>query len=138
MVSETLLNKAAALEKCVARAKEEYEKDTESFENDNTRQDAAILNIERACETALDMGHVYIRENKLGIPQSSRNVFELLAEGNVISKEFSETLKKMVGFRNIAIHDYQSIKFPIILEIIKTHLDDLLKFSKILVKDTEA
>jgi uncharacterized protein YutE (UPF0331/DUF86 family) len=135
MASELLLNKAAALEKCIARAKEEYEKDTESFENDNTRQDAAILNIERACETALDMGHIYIRENKLGIPQSSRNVFELLTESNVISKEFSETLKKMVGFRNIAIHDYQSIKLPIVLEVIKTHLDDLLKFSKILIQD---
>ena len=135
MASEVLLNKAAALEKCVARAKEEYEKGAESFEKDCTRQDAAILNIERACETALDMGHAYIRENKLGIPQSSRNVFELLAENNIISKEFSETLKKMVGFRNIAIHNYQSVKLPIILEIIKTHLNDLLKFSKILVQD---
>jgi uncharacterized protein YutE (UPF0331/DUF86 family) len=134
MADELLLNKAAAIERCIARAKEEYEKDIQSFENDYTRQDAAILNIERACETALDMGHIYVRENKLGIPQSSRNVFELLEKGNVISKELSEKLKKMVGFRNIAVHDYQNIQIPILMEVIKTHLNDLLEFSKILVR----
>ncbi len=134
MANELLLNKAATIERCIARAKEEYEKDIQNFEDDYTRQDAAILNIERACETALDIGHIYVRENKLGIPQSSRNVFELLEKGNVISKELSEKLKKMVGFRNIAIHDYQNIQIPILLEVIKTHLNDLLEFSKILVQ----
>jgi len=134
MANELLLNKAATIERCIARATEEYEKDIQNFEDDYTRQDAAILNIERACETALDMGHIYVRENKLGIPQSSRNVFELLEKGNVISKELSEKLKKMVGFRNIAIHDYQNIQIPILLEVIKTHLNDLLEFSKIVVQ----
>jgi uncharacterized protein YutE (UPF0331/DUF86 family) len=134
MDNEVLLNKAATIEKCIARAKEEYEKDIKSFETDYTRQDAAILNIERACETVLDMGHIYIRENKLGIPQSSRNVFELLAKNNVILGELSEKLKKMVGFRNIAVHDYQSIQLPILLDVIKMHLNDLLEFSKTLVQ----
>jgi uncharacterized protein YutE (UPF0331/DUF86 family) len=134
MANEVLLNKAATIEKCIARVKEEYEKDIKSFETDYTRQDAAILNIERACETVLDMGHIYIRENKFGIPQSSRNIFELLAKNDVISGELSEKLKKMVGFRNIAVHDYQSIQLPILLDIIKTHLNDLLEFSKTLVQ----
>jgi hypothetical protein len=56
MVDDVLLNKAATIERCVARAHEEYDKGAATFATDFTRQDAAILNIQRACEAALDMG----------------------------------------------------------------------------------
>ena len=56
MVDDVMINKAATIERCVQRARDEYEKDRSRFSSDNTRQDAAILNIQRACEAALDMG----------------------------------------------------------------------------------
>jgi len=56
MADDVVLNKAASIERCVARALEEYEADPESFSTNFTRQDAAILNIQRACEACLDMG----------------------------------------------------------------------------------
>lgn len=55
MADDVLLNKAATIERCVARAREEYAKNPATFAEDLTRQDAAILNIQRACEAALDM-----------------------------------------------------------------------------------
>lgn len=55
MVNEVLLNKAAAIERCVRRAREEYDRGPDSFATDFTRQDAAILDIQRACEAALDI-----------------------------------------------------------------------------------
>lgn len=79
MVDDVLINKAATIERCVARAREEYFQDPSSFAADFTRQDAAILNIQRACEAALDMGQHLIRREKLGVPQSARDVFTLLA-----------------------------------------------------------
>ena len=56
MVDDVLLNKAASIERCVARAREEYAANPQGFGSDFTRQDAAILNVQRACEAALDMG----------------------------------------------------------------------------------
>ena len=53
---DVLINKAATIERCVNRARDEYDKDPSTFATDFTRQDAAILNIQRACEAALDMG----------------------------------------------------------------------------------
>ncbi|MGY2313033.1 type VII toxin-antitoxin system HepT family RNase toxin, partial [Pseudomonas gingeri] len=47
MVDDVLINKAASIERCVARARQEYDKDPTSFTTDFTRQDAAILNIQR-------------------------------------------------------------------------------------------
>lgn len=83
MPDDVLLNKAATIERCVARAKEEYLSDPESFAINFTRQDAAILNIQRACEAALDMAQHVVRAERLGLPQSARDAFELLAASRV-------------------------------------------------------
>jgi uncharacterized protein YutE (UPF0331/DUF86 family) len=104
MVDDVLINKAAIIERCAARAREEYDRDPASFGSDYTRQDAAILNIQRACEAALDMGQHLIRRERLGVPQSARDVFALLADAGWIEPALADALKRMVGFRNIAVH----------------------------------
>lgn len=134
MADDVLLNKAAVIERCVARAREEYARDPATFSTDFTRQDAAILNIQRACEAALDMGQHLIRRERLGVPQSARDVFGLLAQGKRIPTELAEELKRMVGFRNIAVHDYQVLLLPILVRIIEEHLDGLLDYSSTLLR----
>ena len=81
MPDDILINKAATIERCVARAREEYDRDPGTFATDFTRQDAAILNVLRVCEAALEMGQHLGRREGLGVPQSARAVFELLARG---------------------------------------------------------
>lgn len=133
MADDVLINKAATIERCVRRVREEYAYNPAAFETDYTRQDAAILNIQRACEAALDMGQHLVRREKLGVPQSARDVFALLAQGNWISAELAVSLKHMVGFRNIAVHDYQTLQLPITVSIITSHLDEFLQYSQALL-----
>ena len=134
MADDVLINKAATIERCVARAREEYFSDPATFATNFTRQDAAILNIQRACEAALDMGQHLIRRDRLGVPQSARDVFTLLAQAGRIEKPLAEGLQRMVGFRNIAVHDYQTLQLPITVAIIKKHLDEFLDYSKALLQ----
>ena len=137
MADDVLLNKAAAIERCVARAREEYTCDPATFETNFTRQDAAILNIQRACEAALDMGHHIIRRENLGLPQSSRDVFTLLANAHWLTPEVADPMKRMVGFRNIAVHEYQTLQLPITVNIIQSHLDDFLAYGRqMLLRDS--
>ena len=137
MHDDVLINKAATIERCVARAREEYQRDPASFAEDYTRQDAAVLNVQRACEAALDMGQYLIRRERLGVPQSARDVFNLLAQGDWLDVELAEALKRMVGFRNIAVHDYQTLQLPITVKVITHHLDEFLRYSeRILKQDT--
>lgn len=139
MVDDVLLNKAASIERCVGRAREEYHRDPASFGSDYTRQDAAILNIQRACEAALDMGQHLIRRERLGLPQSARDVFALLARGGWIDTGLAEALQRMVGFRNIAVHEYQQLQLPITVAIIERHLDELLSYARtLLLRDAAA
>ena len=134
MVDEVLLNKTATIERCVARAREEYDRSPDTFDRDVTRQDAAILNIQRASEAALDIGQHLIRRDGLGLPQSARDVFRLLASAGRIDADLADSLKRMVGFRNIAVHDYQSMHLPITIKVITEHLDDFLRFSQAILK----
>lgn len=134
MLDDVLLNKAATIERCVARARQEFAAAGAGFDTDFTRQDAAILNIQRACEAAQDMGHYLIRRDKLGIPQSARDVFELLAKAGWIETTLATALQKMVGFRNIAVHDYQSLLLPITVNVITLHLDEFLQYSTVILK----
>ena len=136
MADDVLINKAATIERYVKRAREEYARDPAIFAADFTRQDAAILNIQRACEAALDKGKHLIRREKLGLPQSARDVFALLAQGGWIDAALADGLKRMVGFRNIAVHDNQSLQLPITVAIIQNHLDEFLRYSQgVLLRD---
>ncbi|SDY89040.1 Protein of unknown function DUF86 [Nitrosomonas halophila] len=98
MTDDVLINKAAAIERCVARAREEYEANPDGFVSDLTRQDATILNIQRACEAALDMGYYLIRRERLGVPQSARDVFSLLQQGGWITRNWRACSSGWWGF----------------------------------------
>lgn len=132
---DVVLNKAASIERAVKRAIEEFQKEPASFTTDFTRQDAAVLNIQRACEAALDIGQHLIRKHKLGVPQSSRDVFSLLAAANFIPADLAEQLKKMVGFRNIAVHEYQRLQLPITEHIIQHRLGDFQRYCQLLLSN---
>ena len=134
MADDVLLNKAATIERCVARAREEYGAAGAGFATDHTRQDAAVLNIQRACEAALDMGQHLIRRDRLGLPQSARDVFELLARAGRIEAPLAAALQRMVGFRNIAVHDYQKLLLPITVSVIESHLDEFLYYTAALLR----
>lgn len=134
MRDDVLINKAATIERCVARAREEFDHDPTTFETNFSRQDAAVMNIQRACEAALDMGNHIIRRERLGLPQSARDVFEILAQKKWIDQELADSLKRMVGFRNIAVHDYQKLLMPITVKVITEHLVEFLQYSEQMLK----
>ncbi|MDZ7853022.1 MAG: DUF86 domain-containing protein [Halomonas sp.] len=134
MADDLLLNKAASIERCVARAREEYAKDPTTFAEDLTRQDAAILNLQRACEASIDAGNRLIRLQRLGLPQSAREVFDILARAGLIEVSLATSMKQMTGFRNVAVHDYQAVQIPIVIAIIEKHTGELLAYATRLIE----
>jgi uncharacterized protein YutE (UPF0331/DUF86 family) len=126
---DVIINKIQSIQRCIFRAKEEYQFAGKAFQEDFSRQDAAILNITRACEQTIDLANYLIKKHKYGVPTSSRESFDLLAQHKIISTPLCQQLQKMVGFRNIAIHEYQKLNPQIIIAIIEHGLEDLLAFT---------
>ncbi|MGE7217437.1 type VII toxin-antitoxin system HepT family RNase toxin [Priestia koreensis] len=129
MKNDIILNKVSTIERCIKRIQEEYDNNPSNLEN-YTKQDAIVLNIQRACEASIDIAMHVVAKQKLGIPQTSRDAFEFLATHSVITKEQAHRMKAMVGFRNIAVHDYQDINLEIVQIIIEKHLEDYKNFAK--------
>ncbi|MBA5874177.1 MAG: DUF86 domain-containing protein [Nitrospira sp. CR1.2] len=70
----------------------------------------------------------------MGLPQENREAFGLLEKAGLLPAESASRLQRMVGFRNVAVHDYTSLNLEILQTIITTHLDDFRRFSSSIVK----
>lgn len=132
-MDDVKLNKAASIERCLARIREEYADDERNLYENYTRQDSIILNIQRACEAAIDLAMHEVRRHRLGIPQESRDAFSLLHKAGLMPKGLAERMMAMVGFRNIAVHDYQDLNLEIVKQIVEKHLDDFLDFTMAMI-----
>lgn len=128
-MNDIILNKTTTIERCVKRIHEVYEGNSKNL-TDFTKQDSIILNIQRACEASIDLAMHIVSEKKLGVPKASRESFKLLQEAELIDATLAKTLMNMVGFRNIAVHDYQSLELDILEAILEKHIDDFKVFSK--------
>ena len=133
MPDNVVVGKADIIERCIARAREELAASAD-FATDYTSQDAAILNVERACEASIDIMNRIIRLRGLGAPASTRDGFDRLVRAAVIDQSLSDRLMRMVGFRNLAVHQYQKLDIAIVRAVIEKSLDDLLEFSALALR----
>ena len=108
-MTELIAQKVSSLQRCVARAREAMAEAGAGFRTNYNLQDAAVLNVIRACDATLDLANMLIRKRRLGIPSESRESFVILMREKVIAPELADRLKKMVGFRNLAVHQYRDL-----------------------------
>ena len=134
MADDVILNKAASIERCLRRITEEFAGDRKNLAANQTKQDAIVLNLQRACETAIDLAMYVISQRRLGLPQESRDAFALLQTAGILPSELAGRMQRMVGFRNVAVHEYTRLNLDIVLTIITKHLDDFRTFSSTIVK----
>jgi uncharacterized protein YutE (UPF0331/DUF86 family) len=134
MVDDVLLNKAASIERCLKRAEEEYRGHEKEFRNNFTRQDSIILNLLRASEASVDLAMHLVRIRKLGLPQESREAFTLLEKSGLLNAELATRMRAMVGFRNIAVHDYQKLSLDVVQSILEKHLDDFRHYTAVVLQ----
>ncbi len=129
MNRDVVLNKIETIERCVKRVNEVYQ-DIDAHLQDFTKQDSIVLNVQRACEACIDLAMHMVSEKRLGIPQTSRDAFDLLREHQLIDLSIATKMKAMIGFRNIAVHDYQALSLTILKEIVENHLNDFTEFAR--------
>jgi len=133
-MDDVLLGKAAIIERCLQRIDEEYRGHEAEFATNFTRQDSILLNLQRACEASIDAAMHLVRRNRLGIPTESRQAFAQLVQASLLDRELGKHLEGMVGFRNIAVHNYRELDLDVIRSILNDRLGDLKAFSECLVK----
>jgi len=125
---DVCLNKAAIIERALRRMKEEYTADPQL--KNYTHIDALILNIERACQAAIDLAMHLVTKNRLGMPQNRAEAFKLLFKAGIIREQTARDMVAMTGFRNVAIHEYQSLSMNVVHMIAGEKWESLVAFCK--------
>ncbi len=134
MADDVILNKAATIERCLQRVLNEYAGDKHNLVANQTKQDSIILNLQRVCESAIDLAMYVVSQRKLGVPQDSRDAFVLLQTSGIIPADLATRMQRMVGFRNVAVHEYTRLNLDVVHAIITKQLEDFRTFSSTIVK----
>lgn len=93
--------------------------------DDWIRLDATVLNLQRAVEALLDLANHLISANGWELPRDGRHAFSILAEKGLLPAPDVELSRAMVGFRNIAVHDYAALDPDVVHGIVRDRLGDI-------------
>lgn len=93
------------------------------------REERFVLHtLQLAAQAAMDVASHIVSDEKLGEPDTYRELFELLARHRWIEPALASRLEDMAGFRNVVVHGYADVDLSIVEDVVKNHLDDLLAF----------
>ena len=138
MDREVVEQKLESLRRCLWRIETKCPTDAATLVADIDLQDIVSLNLSRAVQISVDIAAHLIAAMEVRPPDTMGQTFDLLAQEGVLNNELANSLKKAVGFRNIAVHNYESINWEIVHNIVKYHLADFSEFAKVVATRLES
>lgn len=135
-MNDVAAGKVRNIRDCVARLRAVDPGTLEGIERDQLVQESLVLNVQRACQAAIDLATHFVQVARLGPPDDSRDAFRRLETTGRLAPSLSARLQAMVGFRNIAVHRYHALDLRILRSILDERLDDLLAFAEQIERST--
>jgi uncharacterized protein YutE (UPF0331/DUF86 family) len=126
---DVIEQKIESLRRCVARVHQKCPATADALANDVDAQDILTLNLTRAVQLCVDIGAHIIAARDNPAPDTMGQTFDVLAALGSISPELAVRMKKAVGFRNIAVHNYEAIDWQIAHAIATRHMEDFTAFA---------
>lgn len=129
MVNKSVvLRKVSLIRHNLSRLKNKENISLGSLKNDFDIQDIVLHNLQLAIQGCIDIGSHVISDEGWGVAGSLNEIFYILQNKGVIKAEMSEKMISMVGFRNILVHEYETINFDIVCNILQHHLKDINEY----------
>jgi uncharacterized protein YutE (UPF0331/DUF86 family) len=101
----------------------------DDFKNNITNQWALRYGLFESIQIVIDIACHIVSQNNFGNTNTYRDCIESLEKFDVIGNELGSNLKKMVGLRNILVHDYVEIEITQLYHYV-SDLSDFSSFSK--------
>jgi uncharacterized protein YutE (UPF0331/DUF86 family) len=127
MIDSDLVDKKIALiETCVQQLRTMAR--PEVLRTDIREQRFIQHTLQVAIQAALNVASHIVSDERLGEPETNRELFDLLVRGGRLPEGLASSLRDMAGFRNVLVHGYQDVDLGIVEDVLVHHLDDLLAF----------
>lgn len=124
---DVVYEKISQIQACLRRIQARTQGNPDTVRDIDT-QDIFVLNLQRAVQSCIDLAAHIIADEGLGLPSELKENFMLLERAQIITAHLSDRLQKMVGFRNIAVHDDTAMDVDILKSVLVNDLRDLEEF----------
>lgn len=121
--------KLEALRHCISRIVEKCPANAALLAEDADLQDIIVLNLTRSVQLCVDIASHLIAASAESAPATMGEALTTLARMSVIEDSVATNLRRAVGFRNIAVHNYEKVDWEIVHAICDNHLDDFRQFA---------
>ena len=132
MDREVIAQKLESLRRCLQRVVDKCPPDAATLSRDPDLQDIVAINLTRAVQLCVDIGAHLIAGMQVPPPDTMGQTFDALAAGGAIPEKLAGQLKKAVGFRNIAVHNYEEIDWAIVHAIARNQIGDFTEFARVI------
>lgn len=129
MDQQLIEEKLEALRHCIQRVQEKCPASADALMNDADVQDIVSVNLTRAVQLCVDIAAHVISESNEIPPSSMAGSFDSLLRMGAIDAENCQQMKRAVGFRNVAVHQYQAVDWNIVFSICTRNIDDFRSFA---------
>ena len=118
MTDDVVIQKLASIDRCLESVRRYVAGDLERL-GDPMVLDAACREVSR---------------HGLGVPADSGDAFSLLERDSLLSPLIADRMRRMVGFRNVALHEYRRLDPMIVRTVVEHRLDDFQDFGRELLR----
>ena len=125
-----LIEKLESLRRCIRRIEDKKPIDIDQLKQDIDLQDILVLNLTRTVQLAVDIGSHIISQSEQTTPKTMGDIFAVLQQMGAISAQTRTQLKKAVGFRNVAVHQYEAINWEIVYAVCEQSIQDFRQFAR--------
>ena len=134
MPDDVVVQKLASIDRCLSSIRKYIADDLDRL-HDAMVLDAVVLNLQRACEQAIDAACREVSRRGLGVPTDSADAFTILEREAILSSTVADRMRRMVGFRNIAIHEYRKLDPTIVRTVVEHRLGDFASLCRELLSE---
>ena len=105
----------------------------EEYQGDWKTQRVVERTLQMLIETCADIANHIVSDNRMRTPTSYADTFRVLVENAVISAELFSVMEKMAKFRNVVVHQYESVDAEIVILVLRKHLGDFSMFKDAII-----
>jgi len=122
--------KLESLARCLDRIREKTPVTKELFLEHWDAQDLVMKNLERAVQVCVDVANHLTADKGVPPAGSMSMAFLSLHRIGVIDQALAEQLRKTIGLRNLAVHEYESIDYGRVYDSVTTGLGVFEDFAR--------
>lgn len=129
MDKSVINDKLISLKRCIERIETKIPDNKDDFVKSYDLQDIISLNLQRAIQISVDIASHILSQLDSEVPSTMAESFLKLRKSHIISENIYETLKKSIGFRNIAVHEYSELNWDIVFSVVTTGLSVFRRYA---------